>query len=542
MGTFKSNLQGDINFLQTWKDDDLKKGNIKDYVNSIRDKNNYNVQTGEPLTGDGWAGNLIDSHINSPNISNLIKVRKWELNLSDDYISTRDSYIIYNDRTQDYFRHRLNINGYTRNVIEDDNAKYTYIGDDGKTKPLNNVVTSYENEDPVIYGFDIIIDAISSPLLNGSVEDFIQQFSAISEVKARGQVIFDFKQQLKKLFKTKGDIGFGDTPTKALQSSDFDEYAWANGIITKNGDSSFVYGKKAYLSHYIQKISGLDQLTERNTPEAHKPFSEWPKNKLNISFYEDVSGTMGALTHLYKLLYWSVPNGKSVIPENLLRFNCDIIISEVRNFKRVRKAINSGDIEVVKDNVSRHIYALRECQFFFDKRPHDADIDLSSIKAYGDGTGPGLDIQMNWKYATTRFEKWTSGGSSGSDGQYVGYDSGTIWRKNGKAVPSFTFNSSSDSMKLKNNDLIVIDGFEYSNLNKISGEPKSNTLANIQNEKVNIYDNSENADYVKFINKYQLVKFENNSTVNVADPVENYKKIIASNTIFNNNIYKPNTI
>jgi hypothetical protein len=540
MGTFKSNLQGDINFLQPWKEDDLTKGNIKDYVNSIRDKNNYNVKTGEVLTGNGWAGNLIDNHINSPNLSNLIKVNKWNLDLNDDYLSSRDAFVIYNDRTQDYFRHRLNINGYTRNVIGDDNAKYTYIGDDGKTKPLNNVVTSFENEDPVIYGFDIIIDALSSPLLNGSVEDFIVQFSAISEIRSRDQIIFDFKQQLKKIFKTKGEISFVGSPTKPLQSSEFDKYAWGESKDTKTNESSFIYGKKAYLSHYIQKVTGLDQLTERNTTEAHKPFSEWPKNKLTLSFYEDVSGTMGALTHLYKLLYWSVPNGKSVIPENLLRFNCDIVISEIRNFKRVRKAISSGDIEVVKDNVSRHIYSLRECQFFFDKRPHDSDIDLSGTKAYGDGTGPGLDVQMNWKFASTRFEKWVSDGSN--YGQYVGYDSGSIWKKNGKTVPSFSFNSKSDSMKLKNNDLIIIDKFDHSSLPKMTSSNNTNSLSNIQNDKVNIYDNSQNVDYAKFINKYQLAKSQNNSIVNVADPVENYKQLIATNTIFDDNIYKPNTI
>ena len=33
-----------------------------------------------------------------------------------------------------------------------------------------------------------------------------------------------------------------------------------------------------------QKIKGLDQLVERNTTEVHKPFSEWPKNKLTILF------------------------------------------------------------------------------------------------------------------------------------------------------------------------------------------------------------------------------------------------------------------
>jgi hypothetical protein len=97
-------------------------------------------------------------------------------------------------------------------------------------------------------------------------------------------------------------------------------------------------------------------------------------------------------------------------------------------------------------------------------------------------------------------------------------------------------------MKLKNNDLIIIDKFDHSSLPKMTSSNNTNSLSNIQNDKVNIYDNSQNVDYAKFINKYQLDKSQNNSIVNVADPVENYKQLIATNTIFDDNIYKPNTI
>ena len=83
--------------------------------------------------------------------------------------------------------------------------------------------------------------------------------------------------------------------------------------------------------------------------------TDYNKDVIKLNFLEDLSATMGTLAHLYKLLYWSRPNGKGLIPENLLRFNCDIIVSECRNFNRVRKAANtSGDLEIIKDNVKLH--------------------------------------------------------------------------------------------------------------------------------------------------------------------------------------------
>ena len=73
-----------------------------------------------------------------------------------------------------------------------------------------------------------------------------------------------------------------------------------------------------------------------------------------------------------------------LIPENLLRFNCQIIISECRNFNRVKKSLANGNLEVIKDNLSRYVYSLRECQFYFDKMPHgnDSDVGLQGPQIY----------------------------------------------------------------------------------------------------------------------------------------------------------------
>ena len=55
--------------------------------------------------------------------------------------------------------------------------------------------TPFEKNDPVIFGFDIIMDDISSPLLNGSILDFINNYFNISEIKSKENVYEDFKQQ-----------------------------------------------------------------------------------------------------------------------------------------------------------------------------------------------------------------------------------------------------------------------------------------------------------------------------------------------------------
>ena len=116
-------------------------------------------------------------------------------------------------------------------------------------------------------------------------------------------------------------------------------------------------GRKAYMSYYLKKIGGLELLLESNQPTKKKYLVDYRNDVLKLTFSEDVSSSMGTLAHLYKLLYWSKANGKNIVPENLLRFNCDIIISEVRNLNRVRKAIDTNNLEVIKDNVSRQVYS-----------------------------------------------------------------------------------------------------------------------------------------------------------------------------------------
>jgi len=174
-----------------------------------------------------WVGHLLNSHIESDyykvfeeqfkskDTEYKIKEKTTDVVESDAY-SARDFYIRFNDQSTDYFRHNLHIDGYT-NLKSGKNARESWTGraHDEFTSEENFRLASfkntpYENNDPVTYGFQIVIDAVSSPLLNGSVEEFISQFSYISEIASKAIVIDDFKRQFSKIFKTKGNLNIVD--------------------------------------------------------------------------------------------------------------------------------------------------------------------------------------------------------------------------------------------------------------------------------------------------------------------------------------------
>ena len=320
--------------------------------------------------------------------------------------STRDYYLLHNDSATDYFKHSLQVIDNLNNDFMPSKTGRLQVGQS----------TPYENNDPVMFGFEIIIDAVSSPLLNGAVLDFLDDYGRkISEVNARIQVYEDFKLQFVKLFKTKGSVKIDGQVAKMTNVKE-------NYATSESQSGIPLPGKRAYMSYYLKKITGLENLAEKNSPSAYKYLADYGKDVIKIDFTEAVSLTLGTLAHLYKLLYWSKPNGKTIIPENLLRFNCDIIVSECRNFNRVKNAIGDNNLEIVKDNLSRYIYSLRECQFYFETMPHPGDIDMSAPVTYESYSG----LSFDYKYSAVKFEKWTPG--EGGFGKYVGYHGGAIWK------------------------------------------------------------------------------------------------------------------
>ena len=183
-----------------------------------------------------------------------------------------------------------------------------------------------------------------------------------------------------------------------------------NGPVKVYGQSEFLFDLTAgSRRHYIKKIAGLNKLVEANTPSAQSAFVKYRQDLITLSFYEDTTLNLGTLASLYKLLYWSRINGKNIIPENLLRFDCQIIVSEVRNLSRIVKTVNAEGADVfqtLKENVSRYVYNLYECQLFFDKMTHGDSVDLG-----GGQPAPvdNYDVSFSYKFSTMRFERFNFG-------------------------------------------------------------------------------------------------------------------------------------
>jgi len=386
------NKYGDYEFTD-WRGYKIKPGGLETVLDVNTTENRFKESVSLPRTKDRQTD--YDSLKNKP-------------------YSTRDFYLLFNDNATDYFKHGLqiidNLGG-----IEDNKSQ------DSKMRLGQFSSTPFENNDPVMFGFEIVFDAVNSPLLNGSVIDFLNDYSQISELRSKIPVYEDFKHQFIKFFKTAGSVRV-DTD-RAMLSKNKTNYA--NTESHKNDIDFFsARGRKPYLNYYLKKVTGLNNLVEANTAETKKFLVDYRKDIISLSFTEDVSLSVSTLAHLYKLLYWSKPNGKSLVPENLLRFNCDIIVSEVRNFNRVRKAlsgVNSGNLEIIKDNVSRYVYSLRECQLYFNTMPHNADIDLGNIATYDE-----YSVQFDYKYSSVKFERFVP--TTNGFGQYVGYDGGAIWK------------------------------------------------------------------------------------------------------------------
>jgi hypothetical protein len=328
--------------------------------------------------------------------------------LDENPYSMRDIPLIFGDSRMDYFKHGLQ-------TIDNLTPIENPIGGNSTLRLDQFKTTPFENSDPIMYGFEIVVDSISSPLLNGSILDFINQYTSINEIAAKKQVYEDFKNQFIKFFRTNGTVRINSEQTTITRTE-----TKISGA--ENSTNLFWPGKKSYLGYYIKKVGGLSNLVETNKGDVYKYLSDWKKDFITIDFLEDVSMSVGTLAHLYKLLYFSRPQGKLMIPENLLRFNCEIIISECRNFNRTRKNLQSGNIEILKDNLSRYIYSLRECQFWFDKMPHPDEV---SVGGEGPTVYENYTMQFDYKYSTVKLERFVPAGGWGA---YVGYNGGSIWK------------------------------------------------------------------------------------------------------------------
>ena len=380
---------------------------------------------------------------------------------SNDMYDTRISVLdVFKSYSAKEFTHLLDYfidsnGGYTsRKIVPED---FHITKDSGKHLLASFVRTTDDNEDPTMLGYDIILKFNSSPLFNGTIDSFIDQYKNNTEVASRSEILSNFRDQLFKFLRT-------DSPTQqGLDPTDIEQ-------------------PKQY---YLKNLTGINNLTESYDSSTLKSFVEYGKDFIGLEFYEDVSQNIGYLGSLYKMLSWSRRNGKQIIPENLLRFDVDIVITEIRNYNRVfRDATDVTKIDVYADVLSKYVYSLYECQFFFNELAHGDGIDLSTPK-----TIDNYAIKFNYKYSTMKFSKFISQNENEViiNNAYLNVNS---------IGPMDTNNSyvGVDGSIVNDNPVNFLTEYDYfPRINTISGQ--SNTLAGAkQNDKYNAAKRAANSN------------------------------------------------
>lgn len=324
-------------------------------VDTYKQPDLINPDTGSPVE----RGHILESGILNAGLTKYGKLRNTNDLLNTD---VPEAFRAFEDGEGEEFLHRLDKG--------DIPISYSELND---VYLSSFVSTDEDNEDPVIFSYDLIIKYDNSPLFNGSVEDFIQNFSSYTELSSRIDLISKFKEQFFKFFKI-------DTPTSV-------------GVSTNTNIRTY----------YLKKISGLENLTESILPNGSKQFANYGSNEetLVLTLNEDVSMNMGYLSLLYKILTYSKRSGKKMIPDNLLRFDMEIVVTEARKYNRLHKR-EDNSIDQYADLISRYRYKIYECQFFFDKSPHGDSIDMWNIQQ-----SEGFDLKINYKFSTVKFEKFT---------------------------------------------------------------------------------------------------------------------------------------
>ena len=146
--------------------------------------------------------------------------------------------------------------------------------------------------------------------------------------------------------------------------------------------------------HYINSVAGLGVL--------NKKIINYPEDKITLKLSEDVSMLSQYLSELYLDLTYSFASQRQIIPNNLLRFDMMIIMSDIRDMKlgkiKSNKGLFGGYIDKIVENKSKYLYILHDCEFsFFNSKIHGEDITVGGFNAQPTNTPATLDIDIIFK-------------------------------------------------------------------------------------------------------------------------------------------------
>lgn len=263
------------------------------------------------------------------------------------------------------------------------------VSDTFKYRLEKNPSLSYF-EDPTYLSYDLIFDIDESPLFEykhpNGVQEFLYKYGngIMSEVSNRQEIYDEFIQRFFSLFQ-----------------SGFD-----------NVDPGY-YLPTTPRAYYAESISGLDKLNEKIT--------NYGEDKITITLTEDISMTALYLAELYNNLVYSYKSQKFIIPDNCVRFDMLIKISDMRNFKipnpNYGKPLDNGSDSMTReeaialenkmkpDNISKDqpykshiIYRLHDCNFdFFKSMNVPSDLTIGGFNAGLDQNPAKLSFDIYYK-------------------------------------------------------------------------------------------------------------------------------------------------
>lgn len=222
-------------------------------------------------------------------------------------------------------------------------------------------------EDPLYLGFELFFDTDSpffcgtnDPDLNSeanpsvnSIKHFFQKYQQIDDIYWRYSLWTEFKSRLFSIFQMN---------TSGSRRNKFDK------------------------PYYINKITGLNLL--------NKKITKYGEDKISIVLNEDVRMIAWYISELYNNLSYSYRNKRWMIPENLLRFDMHIKISDMRNF--AMPFSEDGQVKYKLSPKSTIMFTLHDCSFnFVDSYNFTDEIVMAGLDA---GKQPASDLKFDIIY------------------------------------------------------------------------------------------------------------------------------------------------
>lgn len=243
-------------------------------------------------------------------------------------------------------------------LVNMDNIKFQYGMNDLTVDKKYFVRYVDKIEDPTILTFTIEFDENNSPLFKEDILQFIglrrNEFQGDDGIVSLEGLNFSLSTNIGGLYDQIENI------LNEFKSAIRDFFTPYQSKSSGNISSK---------SYYITSISGVSELDKVWTGSG-KGF-EFELSRLKLKMREDVKLSARNLYFLYNSLRQHRRSGKMLIPENLLRFNMWIRISEIRNFTSLRFAVEDGAnrdiIDAIKRDVTAIYYYVTDCNFDFSK-------------------------------------------------------------------------------------------------------------------------------------------------------------------------------